>query len=75
MLIDQPEDNIDNKAIYNELTKWISRLKYDRQIIMVTHDANIVINADSENIVISDQVSSNEFKYTYGALEFDKKHL
>jgi ABC-type Mn2+/Zn2+ transport system ATPase subunit len=71
LLIDQPEDNIDNKAIYNDLTKWISELKYKRQIIMVTHDANIVINADSENLIISDQVRSSEFKYVYGALEYE----
>lgn len=71
LLIDQPEDNVDNNAIYNDLTKWLGELKYRRQIIVVTHDANIVINSDAENLIIANQVSSNHFNYTYGALEYN----
>lgn len=50
LLIDQPEDNIDNETIYNQLTTWFSALKKKRQVIVVTHDANIVINSDSEKL-------------------------
>jgi ABC-type lipoprotein export system ATPase subunit len=71
LLIDQPEDNVDNNAIYNDLTKWLGELKYRRQIIVVTHDANIVINSDAENLIIANQVSSNHFNYKYGALEYN----
>ena len=69
LLIDQPEDNIDNKTIYNKLRVWFTKLKAERQVIVVTHDANIVINADAENVIIAEQPSPGNFKYTYGALE------
>lgn len=69
LLIDQPEDNIDNEARYSQLTKWIRKQKYNRQIILVTHDANIVINGDAENVIIADR-SYDKFIYEYGALEY-----
>lgn len=70
LLIDQPEDNIDNQTIYNKLTDWFSQLKNNRQIIVVSHDANIVINADAENLILASQESEGKFKYNYGALEY-----
>ena len=69
LLIDQPEDNVDNESRYKLLTKWIKKMKYNRQIILVSHDANIVINGDAENIIIADCVNS-KFTYRYGALEY-----
>lgn len=71
LLIDQPEDNIDNKTIYNILTDWFVTLKNKRQVIVATHDANIVINGDSENVIICEQTKDNNFVYEYGALEND----
>lgn len=70
LLIDQPEDNIDNETIYERLTEWFSLSKKKRQIIVVTHDANIVINADSENVIICKQEDENIFDYENGALEY-----
>ena len=70
LLIDQPEDNIDNETIYLKLTDWFNKLKHKRQIIVVTHDANIVVNADAENVIIASKVSNNEFNYEFGALEY-----
>lgn len=70
LLIDQPEDNIDNETIYNQLTTWFSTLKKKRQVIVVTHDANIVINSDSENVVLCSQKSNDVFDYKSSALEY-----
>ena len=70
LLIDQPEDNIDNQTIYKNLTDWFHKLKFQRQVIVVTHDANIVINADTENVIIATQPEEDSFKYEYGSLEF-----
>lgn len=70
LLIDQPEDNIDNETIYNDLTTWFSDLKNKRQVIVVTHDANVVVNSDSENVIVCEQKSDNVFDYKYGALEY-----
>ena len=70
LLIDQPEDNIDNSTIYGKLTLWFENLKQKRQVIVATHDPNLVINADSENVIICNQESENKFSYSYGALEY-----
>lgn len=69
LLIDQPEDNIDNEARYAQLTRWVRKQKYKRQIILVTHDANIVINGDAECVIIAEH-TSDKFSYEYGALEY-----
>lgn len=70
MFLDQPEDNIDNEARFKKLTKWIKKQKSQRQIIVVTHDANVVINGDAECVIIADH-DEQSFKYTYGALEYE----
>ena len=70
LLIDQPEDNIDNETIYTKLTNWFRKLKSKRQVIVVTHDANIVINADAENVIIANKEDNDLFDYSYGALEY-----
>lgn len=70
LLIDQPEDNVDNQTIYNKIRSWFMNLKQTRQVIVVTHDANIVINADAENVIVAEQPEPGRFKYGYGALEY-----
>lgn len=71
LLIDQPEDNVDNHTVYQKLRKWFVDLKFKRQVIVVTHDANIVINSDAENVIVANQVKENEFDYKSGALEYE----
>ncbi|MEN5088584.1 TrlF family AAA-like ATPase [Sphingobacterium faecium] len=85
ILIDQPEDNLDNRSITTDLVNYLRIKKLDRQIIIVTHNANIVVNADAENVIVANQKGQNEeqstspfkFDYTNGAIEnsFDKKIL
>ncbi len=72
LLIDQPEDNIDNETIYDKLTEWFNTLKNKRQIIVVTHDANIVVNSDAENVIIARKINNTSFEYRFGALEYNK---
>ncbi|MDT2966219.1 TrlF family AAA-like ATPase [Enterococcus casseliflavus] len=76
VLIDQPEDSLDNRAIYNELTKYIKDTKKQRQIIIVTHNPNVVVGSDCENIIIANQHSNiyknknnEKFAYVNGGLE------
>lgn len=76
VIIDQPEDSLDNRAIYIELTKYLKLKKKERQIILVTHNPNVVVGADSENVIIANQhsdISRNnreiQFDYTNGSLE------
>ena len=52
LLIDQPEDDLDNETIYKTITKKIRELKLRRQIVIVTHNANIAITGDSDKIIV-----------------------
>jgi len=54
LIIDQPEDDLDNSFIYQSLIKSILKLKTDRQLIFVTHNANIPVLGDAETVVVMD---------------------
>ena len=76
IIIDQPEDDLDNRAIYTELVTYIKEKKIQRQIILVTHNANVVVNADSEQIIVANQHGSKtpnkdnkKFEYKFGSIE------
>jgi predicted ATPase len=80
ILIDQPEDSLDNRAIYNELVKYLVEKKKKRQIILVTHNSNVVVSADAEQIIVANQqgekspnVEGYKFQYVTGGLEFTKE--
>lgn len=51
IIIDQPEDDLDNQFIYAELVPLLRLLKERRQLIVATHNANLPVNADSENVI------------------------
>jgi len=51
LILDQPEDDLDNQLIYDLIVKQLRQRKIQRQIIIVTHNANIVVNGDAENII------------------------
>jgi hypothetical protein len=77
ILIDQPEDNLDNRSITSDLVEYLRRKKLERQIILVTHNPNIVVNADAENIIVAHQKGQDaiessspyQFDYVNGSLE------
>jgi predicted ATPase len=53
LLLDQPEEDLDNRYIYEELVPAIRRAKTRRQIIVATHNANLVVTADAEEVIIA----------------------
>ena len=57
LLLDQPEDDLDNKLVYDLVVKRLKQAKQKRQIIVVTHNANIPVNGDAEFIVSMDSES------------------
>lgn len=59
LVIDQPEDDLDNSYIYHTLVKQFKEIKKYRQLIIATHNPNIPIAGDAENIII---MSSNGIK-------------
>jgi hypothetical protein len=54
LIIDQPEENLDPKSVFDELVGLFVRAKGKRQVIMVTHNANLVVNTDADQIIIAE---------------------
>lgn len=76
ILIDQPEDDLDNRSIYNDLVQYLRKKKKLRQIIVATHNPNIVVGSDSELVICANQHGSKnantenkKFQYVSGSLE------
>lgn len=71
LIIDQPEDNLDNQSVYNILVPFIKKAKKKRQIIIVTHNPNLAVVADAEQIIYVkiDKENNNEFSYVSGSIE------
>lgn len=75
ILIDQPEDDLDNRSVFDDLIPFIKEKKKMRQIIVVTHNANVVLGADAEMVIIANQQGANSankskrFEYRSGSIE------
>ena len=78
ILIDQPEDDLDNRSIYNQVVKFLRKRKRTRQIIIVTHNPNLVLGADAELIIVANQDGegtknrTHPFEYISGSIEYTK---
>lgn len=53
LVIDQPEENLDPKSVFDELVERFRETKLRRQIIVVTHNANLVVNTDADQVVVA----------------------
>ena len=51
LILDQPEDDLDNQLIYELIVAQLRTIKQNRQVIVVTHNANIVVNGDAELVM------------------------
>lgn len=70
IIIDQPEDNLDNQSVYSKLVPSICRAKQKRQVIIVTHNPNIAIACDAEQIIYCEMnKNTNQIHYEAGAIE------
>ena len=68
IVYDQPEDDLDNKFITSELVDIFRKIKKYRQIIIVSHNANLVVNADSEQVIVAEN-EGGVLQYKSGSLE------
>jgi len=68
ILIDQPDDNLDNEFIMNELVDAIRKAKLNRQVIIASNNANVVINSDAEQIIVA-EYKNGKISYMMGAIE------
>ncbi len=60
LVIDQPEDNLDQRMVGKTLTKILADLKETRQIIVTTHNPNIVVGGDAEQVIVFEPVGAHE---------------
>jgi len=68
LIFDQPEDDLDNEFITTELVGLFKELKRYRQIIISTHNANLVVTADAEQVIVANN-KDETLTYTSGSLE------
>src|SRR3546814_18469225 len=64
ILIDQPEDNLDNRSITSDLVEYLRNKTLERQIILVTPNPNIVVNAAEDTTIIANQKGQTESNKT-----------
>jgi hypothetical protein len=62
LVIDQPEDNLDQRMVGKTLTKILADLKETRQIIVTTHNANIVVGGDAEQVIVLEPIDAHSSK-------------
>lgn len=67
LLLDQPEDDLDNRYIYDVVVQLLRSTKTERQIIAVTHSANVPVNGDAECIIALDP--GNGMPWVAGTLD------
>ena len=69
LILDQPEDDLDNHLIYDLIVTQLRQVKLRRQVIVVTHNANIVVNGDAELVVALEARHGETKKECEGCLQ------
>lgn len=69
LIIDQPEDNLDNHFIYETVVEAVTRLKSQRQMIFVTHNANIPVLGKADLVVVMDSDGHRGFISKHGTVD------
>jgi ABC-type lipoprotein export system ATPase subunit len=77
LVIDQPEENLDNETVYGVLVPCIKEAKKRRQIIIVTHNPNLAVVCDADQIIHCEmkKEEKNKITYTSGAIENPKINI
>lgn len=71
LIIDQPEENLDNQTVYELLVPCMKEAKERRQIVIVTHNPNLAVVCDAEQVICADLDKKGNYRMTYisGAIE------
>lgn len=75
LVIDQPEDNLDNHFIYETVVESILRLKSRRQMIFITHNANIPVLGEAELVVVMNSDGERGFVEKAGTVDECRKEI
>jgi predicted ATPase len=74
LLIDQPEENLDPKSVFDLLVPFFRKAAERRQVIVVTHNPNLVVNTDADQVIVCTATPTNpsslpHLRYEAGGLE------
>ena len=69
LVVDQPEDELDNRFLFDTVLPAVKRLKGRRQIIVATHNPNIVVNGDADQVIQLEATANNGSVAQAGAIE------
>lgn len=71
LVIDQPEGNLDNETVYRVLVNCLKAAKKHRQVIIVTHNPNLAVVCDADQVIYSsiDRQDGNHITYASGSIE------
>lgn len=70
-IVDQPEDDVSQKAIRDRLIKDFKTMFKHRQIILITHNPQFVVNLDVDNVICIEKNKDGKIDINYGALEYE----
>ena len=73
LLIDQPEDDISNNKISNDLINYIEKIRDKKQVIIVTHNPLLVVNLDVDNVICLNKDNNDMISIESGCLEYSNK--
>lgn len=74
IIVDQPEDDLDNQVIYEELIQTIKKEKSDMQFIFATHNANIPVLGDAERVVTTEYHEDGSIGIKCGTIDSAETH-
>lgn len=75
LIIDQPEDNLDNQSVANILVPFIRKAKANRQIIIVTHNPNLAIVSDAEQVIYVNIDKENDYTFEYKSGSIENREI
>lgn len=75
LVIDQPEDNLDNRFIFETVVDAVRRLKGHRQMIFITHNANIPVLAEADLVIVLNSDGKAGFVQKLGSLDECRKEI
>ena len=75
LIVDQPEDNLDNRFIFETVVESIRRVKQARQLIFVTHNPNIPVLGDAERVFVLDSDGQHARKANEGTVDDCKSDI
>ena len=70
-LIDQPEDDVSQNAIKTNIIKDFKKMAQSRQILLITHNPQFVVNLDVDNVICIYKDRNNHLEISSGALEYE----